>query len=115
MKPVESSKTAELCLVIPNAGRTGNALVVALIEYDTAFGDHLIFAFVDGDLVGLQAVDAEAHIDMSLMCDDAFSVFAFDGLVIGIHDDLAVAAFLFEAWFFLCFRRGDVLLGRNRD
>ena len=46
-------KEARLRSVVPLGTRARDALLVTLIEYDVAFGDHTVRRFVDSDLVCL--------------------------------------------------------------
>src|SRR5258708_29209657 len=58
---------AGLRLVIPFRTAPGDALLIALIENHLAFGDDFFGRFVNSDLVGLQAVRADARIHVALI------------------------------------------------
>src|SRR5204863_3692697 len=58
-------------LVVPLGARAGDALELALVEDDVAFGDDAVLRLVDRHLVGLQAIDADARVNVPFVDDDA--------------------------------------------
>ncbi len=62
---------AGLGSVVPLGARAGDALLVALIEHDVAFGDDFVSRFIDSHFVGLQAIGADARVDVSFVNKDA--------------------------------------------
>ncbi len=76
---------AELGLVVPLGARPRNALELALIEDDVAFGDDLVGRLVNRHLVGLKSVDADARVHVLLIDDDARVFGAADGASASPH------------------------------
>ena len=68
--------------VVPLATRAGDALLVCLIENDAAFGDYAILGFVNSDLVCLQAVSADADVDVAFVMSDARVFRSFRALLV---------------------------------
>src|SRR5262249_44365342 len=62
---------ARLAFVIPFGVTAGDALLICLIENDVAVGDDEIPGVVDGNLVCLQPIGADARIDVPLANLDA--------------------------------------------
>ena len=70
-----------------------------MIKHYAALGDHTVLGFVQRDLVRLQPVDAVTHIHITGVDEDSFTLLSFDGLLIRIHYDVAVATLGIEARF----------------
>ena len=64
-------EVAGLRLVVPLGARTGDALLIALVENDAAFGDDSVFCVEDRYLVGLQTVRADTDVNVSFVNDNA--------------------------------------------
>ena len=58
---------AGLRFVIPFRAAAGDALLIALIENHVAFGDDFVCRFVNRHFVGLQAVRADARVDIAFI------------------------------------------------
>src|SRR2546423_1042258 len=59
------NKESRFSFVIPFSVAAGDALLIALIEDDVSVGYNFIRRVVNGDLVGLQTIRADARVDVS--------------------------------------------------
>src|SRR5258707_5517470 len=72
-----------LRLVIPFPAAARDALVITLIANHVAFGDDFVGRFVNSDLVGLQAVRADARVDVALINFDDRALRPSRSLLVG--------------------------------
>ncbi len=59
------NKEAGLGLIIPFGPAASNALLFALIKYHITFGNYLVGRVINGHLIGLQPVGADACVDVA--------------------------------------------------
>src|SRR6185437_16109748 len=57
--------------VVPLTTRARDALYIRLIENDAAFRDDSVLRFVNGDLIGLESISADARVDVTFIMKDA--------------------------------------------
>ena len=74
--------------IVPLSARACDALLVRLIENHTAFGDDAVLSFVISHFISLQAIRADAHVDVSFINNDVCIFRSRNTLRRGFNRDL---------------------------
>ena len=85
--------------IVPIRARTGDALQIRLIENDVAFRDDSVFRLVDSDFVCLQAIRADAHVNVAFVNKNARVFRPGRGLLRSVDRDLINAHALHRGLF----------------